>query len=202
MQYSRNLLDNVPSYYAELLESSEILCNESAETNEILSRISELTEQITVSTATWGLAEWERLLAIETDLSETDEIRRARILSKIRGAAPTTVTNMMTLLNAYSIKNSARLTEYPREQLIDAEFDVNERLDLRGILTDLRTYIPAHLAYRIATMQRSKPSIRSCGLSGATTTIYPYRIRNITQQSQLDAQVVVTSGQTATIYPK
>lgn len=50
----------------------------------------ETGDQIFVTTATWGLDEWEHMLNLEKDASLSDEFRRERIISKLRGSGTTT----------------------------------------------------------------------------------------------------------------
>lgn len=199
MADERNLIDYVPPYYADLKESAEILAVDGAEVNRLHGAIDEFTQQLTVSTATWGLAEWERILAITPLATDSDEERRARIVGKIRGAAPATILNVMSFINAHG---RGKITEFPRQQMVELEISAESRFNFNAIIGDIATYIPAHLAYRIATLSRNKPCRATVSYCGGDVTIYPYRARSAENSTSSTQKTVLYGGQELTIYPK
>lgn len=149
MPYNRKLLDYVPPYYDELLESSELLSAEDAEFKRLNASIDDILLQFNVSTATWGLREWERILAITPKPNSTVEARRSRILAKLRGAAPATVANMLAIINAHVPNKDATLTELPEPGVVVVDIPLQSGITLTELNTDIETYKPAHLQFDV-----------------------------------------------------
>lgn len=68
---------------------------------QIWEAVADVEAQLNVGTATWGLKLWERDYGLTPDVSETDEERRARVRSHMRGAGTTTVDMLRNLTAAY-----------------------------------------------------------------------------------------------------
>jgi len=149
MPYDRKLIDYVPPYYDELLESSELFNAEDAEFARLNASIDDLLQQFNVSTATWGLREWERILAITPKAGSSIESRRARILAKLRGAAPATVANMLAIINAHVPNKDATLTELPEPGVVIVDMPLQNGIALTELNADIVTYKPAHLQFDI-----------------------------------------------------
>lgn len=147
MTYSRRLLDYVPTYYEDLLESSEILNAETAEIARLDATIDELLLQFNVSTATWGLREWERICGITTDESKTLGERRSNVRARLRGAGVVTVEHIKNITEGYTggeTEVTERFADYTIVISFVSDFGVPSNLpDLQAILREI---IPAHLA--------------------------------------------------------
>lgn len=154
MPYSRKLIDYVPPYYDELVESSELLAAEDAEFARLNASIDETLRQFTVATATWGLREWERICGITPKPGSTHEERRSRILAKLRGAAPATLANMLAVINAHVPQKNAKLVELPEPGVINLEIPLQSGINFNELSSDLNTYKPAHLQFVITMVAR------------------------------------------------
>lgn len=145
--YDRQLLDYVPPYYAELLESSEILSAENAEIARLNANINDLLAQFNVATATWGLREWERIVGVKTDTSKTLGERRSVVIAKLRGAGVVTkahVENVAESFRGGDVEVIEKYAEYTVVIKFVSDYGVPTNID---DLTDiLREIIPAHLA--------------------------------------------------------
>ena len=154
MPYSRKLIDYVPPYYDELVESAELLAAEDAEFARLNASIDDTVRQFTVATATWGLREWERICGITPKPGTTHEVRRSRILAKLRGAAPATLANMLAVINAHVPNKNANLVELPEPGVIDLEIPLQSGIKFNELSTDLNTYKPAHLQFVLTIVAR------------------------------------------------
>ena len=65
MAYDRNIFDYAPPLYEELRESNALLTAEEAEFARLDASIDDLLAQFRVSTATWGLIEWEKIFGVK-----------------------------------------------------------------------------------------------------------------------------------------
>lgn len=149
--YNRQLIDYVPSYYDELLESSELLSAEDAEFERLNASIDDLLLQFNVSTATWGLREWERICGVATDVSKPLGERRSVIIAKLRGAGVVTVPHIENVSESFlggDIEVIERYSEYTIAIKFVSDYGVPSNID--DLTKILREIIPAHLAIEYA----------------------------------------------------
>ena len=147
MPYNRKLIDYVPSYYDELLESSELLRAEDLEFARLNASIDDLLLQFNVSTATWGLREWERICGITTDTNKTLAERRSNVKARLRGAGVVTVEHIENVSEAFyggDVDVIEKYADYIVVIKFTSSYGIPTNLsDLQEILREL---IPAHLA--------------------------------------------------------
>ncbi|QVY62996.1 putative phage tail protein [Cytobacillus gottheilii] len=159
----RDLFDYVPKEYEDYRESRAILRAESVEFERLNLKISDVLDQFFVDTATWGLAEWERICGLPVALDYTiydafrqnnvsfstvegvawDELetlfipsasdRRSAIKSKLRGAGTITREKVADVCSAYS-GGSVIVREYPSEYRVVIEFT-----DITGVPSNMDT---------------------------------------------------------------
>lgn len=146
MQYDRKLIDYVPPYYDELLESSEILNAEDAEFARLNASIDDLLLQFSISTATWGLREWERVCGITTDTNKTLGERRSNIKAKLRGYGVVTVEHINNISDGYYGGQTDVIERYGEYTIVVkfiSSYGIPSNLsDLQDVLREI---IPAHL---------------------------------------------------------
>lgn len=202
MPYDRKLIDYVPPYYTELLESSELLRVEDREFSKLYASIDDLLLQYRVSTATWGLREWERILAMPPTPNSSIETRRARILARLRGTAPATLANMLAIINAHVPSQGNEIIELPEPGVVEFVINANKPYNYSALASDIAMYIPAHLSYRVATASRSHAYIAACPQVGVEITVYPYRPVLKLQQASANNGGIMHHAHTVSIYPK
>ena len=147
MPYDRKLIDYVPSYYNELLESSELLSAEDSEFAKLNASIDDLLLQFNVSTATWGLREWERICGITTDTNKTLGERRSNVKARLRGAGVVTVEHIKNIADGYYGGETEVIEKYV-DYIVAIKFTSSYGVpsNLSDLEAVLREIIPAHLA--------------------------------------------------------
>lgn len=65
-----------------------------------------------VVSATWGLADWEKMLSLKTDPSISTQVRRERVISKLRGSGVSTVKMIETVAESYYNGDCAITEQY------------------------------------------------------------------------------------------
>lgn len=183
MPYDRRLLDYVPSYYEELLESSELLNAEDAEFARLNASIDDLLLQFNVSTATWGLREWERICGIPTDTSKTIGERRSNVKARLRGYGVVTVGHIKNVADGYyggETEIIEKYTDYTIVIKFTSSYGIPSNLsDLQEILREI---IPAHLAieyeFKFVTYDILKSTYATYNDVVATTFSYNELITN------------------------
>lgn len=114
---------------------------------ELLAEAAELSGgQLFVATASAALDEWEKMLGIPVDATLSNDIRRERIISKLRGAGTTTKAMVESVAESY-YNGEVEIIEHNDEYYFDVKF-----LSTRGQppgLDQLKAAIeeikPAHL---------------------------------------------------------
>lgn len=177
MPYNRKLIDYVPNYYDELLESREILSAEDAELTRLNASIDDLLLQFNVSSATWGLQEWERICGITTDISKTLGERRSNVKARLRGAGVVSIEHIKNVADGYyggETEITEKFTDYTIVVKFTSSYGIPSNLnDLQDILREI---IPAHLAikyeFKFVTYGMLKATGKSYGELKATGKSY------------------------------
>lgn len=79
------MLDSAPGYYQYSKVYEAIQAVQGDDYDNVEAANEDLRKQLYIITATWGLIYWEEVLEIPTVETDSDEIRRSRILSQWRG---------------------------------------------------------------------------------------------------------------------
>ncbi len=152
MLYLRNEPPDLARYLPQFLQEDEhfkatlAACSTEHERYRLL--IDEITNQFYVETATWGLSDWERILALKPAPSDSYEQRRNRILLKLQGRQVSTLDFMARLCARYTVDKAAEIEEHNEENRFRVYLHGGAS-DLPGLREALETYKPAHLAYNI-----------------------------------------------------
>jgi hypothetical protein len=138
------------SYVSPIYSNSRVMQSlyqaEGAEFDALRDAITQVLNQFYVDTATWGLDQWESELALAPNPSLTDDERRYRIKSKIRGYGTATISLVKTVAEAYD-RGKVDVIEDFAAYTIHIWF-----VDTRGVPANiddlkaaLRAVVPAHL---------------------------------------------------------
>ena len=146
-----DLLEYLPSFYHNSDVIRSFMESNSIEVDTLKAYIEDLSKNLYVKTATWGLDLFEEELGLTTDKSISYEERRERILAKKRGNGTTTKA---------MIKNTAEAFSGGEVEVIENFNDysfVVKFVGVKGIpknLTLFKNMIeeikPAHLNYELA----------------------------------------------------
>jgi hypothetical protein len=139
-----DLMQYLPSFYLGSAEIRNIQASIGLE-NEVLQKaISELMAQCYVESATWGLDHWENYLGIDLDSTESDENRRSRIMTRLRGQGTTTKEMIKNVCSSFT-GVEAELIEKHADYTFIVKF-----VGAKGI--------PANLDYLENTIEAIKPA--------------------------------------------
>ena len=152
MLYLRNQPPNLARYLPQFLQEDEhfkatlAACSTEHEKYRLL--LDEITNQFYIETATWGLADWERILDLKPDAGDNYEQRRNRILLKLQGRQVSTLDFMARLCARYTVDKAAEIEEHNEENRFRVYLHGGTS-DFPGLREALETYKPAHLGYDI-----------------------------------------------------
>ncbi|MDO7787508.1 YmfQ family protein [Desulforamulus aquiferis] len=143
----QEMLSYLPRYYQTSKIVKSVIAAQGTEVDKLRNALNEILEQNYVNTATWGLDNWEKELAIKSNAGKPDDQRRAVIKSKIRGVGTVTINLIKNVAEAYD-GGRVEITKGPLIYQFTVKF-----IDTRGIppnINDLKALIeeikPAHLS--------------------------------------------------------
>lgn len=152
--YLRNQPPNLARYLPQFLQEDEhfkatlAACSTEHEKYRLL--LDEITNQFYIETATWGLADWERILDLKPDAGNNYEQRRNRILLKLQGRQTSTVAFLTNLIKRYCTeKSKVTVIEDNEHYMFHAEITDGTVSYADNLLDALNTYKPAHLGFDI-----------------------------------------------------
>ena len=139
--------DYLPEYFSKLLEMQEILKTQAPEFEQQNESIFSVTDQLFITSATWGLDRWEGLLNIQRDGSEDLEMRRARLINKVSNIPPATYRSLEHAINRFLRNPSALVRLLPKQYEFTVDVNIDDLQHVRQIVETLELMKPAHLAY-------------------------------------------------------
>jgi hypothetical protein len=96
------IINNVPSKIYNMKVMKLIYEVQQSKVDEINANIDDIRNQCYIDTATWGLVYWEGEYGIKTILTDSYEIRRSRVKSKMRGFGTVTVAMLKNVAASYA----------------------------------------------------------------------------------------------------
>ena len=154
-----DLINKLPYFYDNEV-TRPIIEAEQVERDELIKEIENTLKQCFVSTATWGLDYWEKMLNIPILKSKSYEERRSIIYSKMRGTRTTTVEVIRQLAMSFF--------EVENVEVIEDNSNYVFNIDLQNSKFEvcMEIYKPAHLNYYFTFTNASKIIINSSRRSG------------------------------------
>ena len=99
-------MDSMISYIPDFMRNStviqEIFNSEDSQIVSLETNINDIQAQLSIDTATWGLAIYEKELNISTDISKPIDDRRSVIKSRIRGSGKADALLIKVVADAYT----------------------------------------------------------------------------------------------------
>lgn len=139
----------LPPFLTKLKEMTQILQTEAPEFEKQNDGIFDLTDQLFVTTATWGLERWEKILNVPRESGDTYEIRRLRLISKMSNIPPATYLAIERALNRFLKNPSACVRLIPGEYHFNVDIDIDDLQHMTELIETLENMKPAHLAYTL-----------------------------------------------------
>lgn len=144
----RELIACFPAYYLASSEMCDLQQAMQPELAALREYQDDVTAQLCVETATWGLASWEAALGIPVDEDKPLDYRRSRIRGKLRGNGVTTVAMIQNVAESYS-NGAVAVTEYPAQYKLEIKFvgTLGIPPNMDDLTQTLRDILPAHLEW-------------------------------------------------------
>lgn len=198
----RDLMDALPRYYDDSPEVDAIMGANATEIDRIRRNAREVTDQMYVRTATRGLDDWERVLALSPRPNSSLSFRRNRIIARLNGTAPATVKYLTDVVNAHIESKDTRIIEYNGEYRFLVEVMATSGLDMLSISADLDELKPAHLDYGFRQIVKSKVYYGMALLSGEEISVYPWSPSSIELHGTASLGSYIYDYETTSVYPQ
>lgn len=142
----QEMLTFLPRYYETSRVMRSLLQAGGTELDGLEATFQESLRQFFVATATWGLDIWEKELGLTVIPNLTDDERRMRIVSQIKGFGTCTISLVKQVAESYKYGDVEVIEDFP-VYTVTIKF-----VDTRGIPSNLdnikaalRAVVPAHL---------------------------------------------------------
>ncbi|KJD56745.1 YmfQ family protein [Bacillus velezensis] len=139
----------LPPFLTRLKEMAQLLEAEAPEFERQNNDIFDLTDQLFITTATWGLDRWEKILKIPRESGDTEEMRRLRLISKMSNIPPITHQAIEQALNRFLKHPSAYVRMFPGQYRFYADIGLDDLQHMNELIETLEKIKPAHLAYTL-----------------------------------------------------
>lgn len=122
-------------------------------------------DQLRIETATVGLVGWERAVGIQTDLSLSLDVRRAKVKAKLQGLGVTTAEVICAIVERFT-GGAATLQEGVAKHTfrVTVEGVLDPPENMAAMLHSVAEVKPAHLAHQYAFSYQSGRLPVGCGM--------------------------------------
>ncbi|WP_142976010.1 YmfQ family protein [Clostridium botulinum] len=168
--------------------------------------INELLLQLFPQTATWGLVLWEQRVGLNTNLSETLEQRRRKVITKLQTRYPITPLAMANILKSYTGAD-INIVENVSPYTFKIKLTGKEGFpsSLNNLYKKGKKIKPSHLSveYDLISITQSKIFLGTCMTLGEEITVYPWSPQNIQSIGSVNLALGNNTGtEEITVYPK
>lgn len=156
MLFLRNTPVNVLRYLPDFLAEDKIFKTVqdtlSWEHERLRLILAELGDQLFVKTAgEMGISSWERVIGLIPQQGENLEARRQEVLFWLQNPESVTELFLTNLINRYVADEAASIVDIPAEYRIEILYHGGQVTDYAGLQKAIRTYIPAHIGWKLIT---------------------------------------------------
>lgn len=161
-QYYIDLMKLVPEFVTEKVEMRELYTSQGFEIGYLRHVLDDMIDQCFIATATWGLARWEKMFGVSTNLFLTYEQRREVLKARICGQGTTTIQMVKDTAAAFSGGEVDVIEDNAHSRFIVRFISIKGiPRNMQGFIAMLEQIKPAHLAcefeYRYTTWNEVKP---------------------------------------------
>lgn len=129
----------------DVFKNTALICDKQHEKLRV--DLLDLKNQTFIETATWRLADWERVLNISVKPNATYDERRNQILLKFQGANAVTEKFMNNLINMFCENKTGYIVPHNSEYYFEVCVSADDKINWKELLETVNLYKPAHLAF-------------------------------------------------------
>lgn len=161
----------------------------------------DITKQLFVKTATWGLSDWEEFVGLEHESADTLQTRRQKILRKLQGSQTVTLEFLTKLVNLYVADGQAVVIDHPETYSMEIDIPLIDKERLKKMRQDIDTYIPAHIGpyYKEIEKRLAQQNMAMIKATTKTVDIYPASLEKIEPETPYYVAMAMTMTEELTL---
>ena len=171
-----DILRYLPDFLSKDPIFSKVSNTQSKEHERLRLLLQDLSDNLFIETATWGLKYWEEFLNVKPKDGDNYTTRRNRIKILLNAHDVSTKKFMTDLTNRFLNDNSSELIEHNESYYFDICFNNGSLFDLEGLREAIKLYKPAHLGVKYFALQNTQSSV------------FVYGLINIAEQIEVEAE--------------
>ncbi|OOB77421.1 MAG: hypothetical protein BEN18_10240 [Epulopiscium sp. Nuni2H_MBin001] len=155
------LIDYLPANYQDSDQVYDIQDAINSPKDLLSDAIEDLLQQIFISTATWSLTNWEQYVGLATNVNQSYDLRRAQILTRLKGQGISTVALIKQIIEDYCC--NPEIVEHFNDYWIEVKLDSSDNVEslIASIMTVVDGVKPAHLGIDYTIVQTMHNDLRS-----------------------------------------
>ena len=177
-----DILRYLPDFLSKDPIFSKVSNTQSKEHERLRLLLQDLSDNLFIETATWGLKYWEEMLNIPSNKNDY-QTRRAVIYSRLNNNIIVNLKFFTDLVNLFVVDKLGKVIEQPKDYSIDILIPDNKVISFDEMNKVIRTFIPAHLAWRYIAYIEGKGKFYFGGM------VSRYMITNINANSGFDIKI-------------
>lgn len=200
-----NDLFMLPRRVRTMEQMADLLNTEQVELTQTSRTIKALENQLVISTSTFLLPRHERIFAIASNSQETLELRRARLIARLRGQGSVTPYQLRAVAASFAPLAEISIVEHCSEYRFEVWF---KQLDfippIDAICTSMEELKPAHLSFALSLGIRESEAgmaITTVPFVGCALMVEPYTAPRLEGTAILAAQIYPGYGLNVLIQP-
>ena len=161
----RELMSYLPAHYKSSAEMVAIQQAIGQEMRLTWNHRDDLLLQLDPHTATWGLNYWESAFGLQSDDAMQVELRRNRVIARIRGMGTTSVTRLQSVVETFCPGCDVSVIEHYGNYLVEIGLTITDQevQDESGLIEMVDLIMPAHLAWGFSIVIETAGTIL-CGI--------------------------------------
>ena len=194
-QAAINILRYLPEFLAKDKTFRATNDADSREHDTIRIDLQELLDQFYITSATYGLADWEDLVGIETDPALDLDARRQAVMAKLQNPESVTRRFLERVINQYIPGKSGTVTDHPETYSTEVDIPLLKKQALSKVTESIRTYIPAHIGpfYKGSTTATTENHVAFLISTAKTVEVYPATLEQTKSTSTFYVAVAMTT---------
>lgn len=146
--YYVDLTGLVPEFVSEKLEMQELYVTQGQEMGYLQFALEDTINQCSLDVATWGLARWEKLFDVGTNMLLSYERRRELVSAKLQGQGTVTMEMIRNMAEVFS-GSDVEVVEDNANNGFTVRFIGTKGIpqNMQGFIEILEMIKPAHLSY-------------------------------------------------------
>lgn len=200
-----NDLFMLPRRVRTMEQMADLLRTEQVELTQSSRTIKALENQLSISTSTFLLSRHERIFSVVPNSQEPLELRRSRLIAKLRGQGAVTADRLRAVAASFAPLAEAVIVEHCSEYRFEIwlnQLDVIPPID--AICTSVEELKPAHISFSLGLGIRTSEAsvaVLAAPLVGCALMVGPYTAPKLKGTAKLAAAIYPGYGVSILIKP-